>query len=108
MTNGCQEGLVVLRVLRLNQNSLIYKASGVYSLYVVACVLALLVYFYLMFRQFSRHRPQEPYSTSPGSSRSARLQTFLSFVDGKVEKSKSSSKRKRESVSSNDFDKEDK
>ncbi|XWS68356.1 hypothetical protein CRYUN_Cryun04dG0082900 [Craigia yunnanensis] len=78
---------------------------GLFLICGIACVLALLVYFWLMFRQFSRHHPEEPYSTSPGGSRS-RLQTLLSFVDGKVEKSRSSSKRKRESVS-NGFDKED-
>ena len=80
---------------------------GLFLICGIACILALLVYFWSMFRQFSRHRPEEPDSTNPVRSRSARLQTFLSFADGKEEKSKSSSKRKRESMPSNDFHKED-
>ncbi|XVE93053.1 hypothetical protein REPUB_Repub01dG0157000 [Reevesia pubescens] len=80
---------------------------GLFLICGIACILALLVYFCLMFRQFSRYRPEEPDSSSPGRSRSARVQTFLSFVDGKVEKSKSSSKRKRESKPSNVDHKED-
>ncbi|XVF01640.1 hypothetical protein REPUB_Repub04eG0105700 [Reevesia pubescens] len=80
---------------------------GLFLICGIACILALLVYFWLMFRQFNRHCPEEPDSTSPGSSRSARLQTFLSFADGKVEESKSSSKRKRESMSSDGYHKED-
>ncbi|EOX98906.1 Glutamate receptor 2 isoform 1 [Theobroma cacao] len=78
---------------------------GLFLICGIACVLALLMYFSLMFRQFSRHCPEEPDSTSPVSSRSARLQTFLSFADGKVEKPKSSSKRKRESISGNGYHK---
>ncbi|XP_021275361.1 glutamate receptor 3.2 isoform X1 [Herrania umbratica] len=80
---------------------------GLFLICGIACVLALLVYFSLMFRQFSRHCPEVPDSTIPASSRSARLQTFLSFVDGKVEKPKSSSKRKRESISGNGYHKEE-
>ncbi|XVE66491.1 hypothetical protein DITRI_Ditri08aG0083600 [Diplodiscus trichospermus] len=81
---------------------------GLFLICGIACVLALVVYFWLMFRKFNRHHPEGPDSTSPGNSRSARLQTFISFVDGKAEKSGSNSKRKRESVSSNNVHKEDK
>ncbi|XVF44697.1 hypothetical protein PTKIN_Ptkin02bG0144800 [Pterospermum kingtungense] len=70
---------------------------GLFLVCGIACILALLVYLWSILRQFSQQCPEEPHSTSPVSCRSARLQTFLSFVDGKVDKSKSSSKRKRES-----------
>ncbi|KAE8708577.1 Glutamate receptor 3.1 [Hibiscus syriacus] len=76
---------------------------GLFLICGIACMLALLVYFWLMFRQFSRQRSEELDTTSPASSRSARLHTFLSFVDEKVERSKSSSKRKRESMSRNGY-----
>ncbi|XP_012435994.1 glutamate receptor 3.2 isoform X3 [Gossypium raimondii] len=72
---------------------------GLFVICGIACMLALLVYFWLMFRKFSRLPPEELDTTSPSTSRSTRLQTFLSFVDEKVEKPKSSSKRKRESMS---------
>lgn len=71
---------------------------GLFLICGIACVIALIVYAWLMFRQFSQHRPEESDPTSlHRGSRSARLQTFLSFADGKIEKSNSSSsKRKRE------------
>ncbi|TYG39424.1 hypothetical protein ES288_D12G015500v1 [Gossypium darwinii] len=72
---------------------------GLFVICGIACMLALLVYFWLMFRKFSLLPPEELDTTSPSTSRSTRLQTFLSFVDEKVEKPKSSSKRKRESMS---------
>ncbi|KAB2050812.1 hypothetical protein ES319_A12G013000v1 [Gossypium barbadense] len=76
---------------------------GLFVICGIACMLALLVYFWLMFRKFSRLPPEELDTTSPSTSRSTRLQTFLSFVDEKVEKPKSSSKRKRESMSRNGY-----
>ncbi|XVE49613.1 hypothetical protein DITRI_Ditri01bG0095800 [Diplodiscus trichospermus] len=80
---------------------------GLFLICGIACIFALLVYFWLMFRQFNRHSPEELDPTSPVSSRSARLQTFMSFFDGKVEKSRSGSKRKGYSMSSNDYYRED-
>ncbi|KAK9033882.1 hypothetical protein V6N11_050063 [Hibiscus sabdariffa] len=80
---------------------------GLFLICGIACMLALLVYFWLMFRQFNRQHPEELDSASPAISRSARLQTFLSFVDEKVERSKSCSKRKRESMSRNGYHIED-
>ncbi|TYG88337.1 hypothetical protein ES288_A12G013800v1 [Gossypium darwinii] len=76
---------------------------GLFVICGIACMLALLVYFWLMFCKFSRLPPEELDTTSPSTSRSTRLQTFLSFVDEKVEKPKSSSKRKRESMSRNGY-----
>lgn len=76
---------------------------GLFVICGIACMLALLVYFWLLFRKFSRLPPEKLDTSSPSTSRSTRLQTFLSFVDEKVEKPKSSSKRKRESMSQNGY-----
>ncbi|OMO99003.1 Homoserine kinase [Corchorus capsularis] len=57
---------------------------GLFLIIGIACFLALLVYFFLVFRQFKRRHSEEKDSASPGSSRSARVQTFLSFADGKM------------------------
>ncbi|KAG4110575.1 hypothetical protein ERO13_D13G057200v2 [Gossypium hirsutum] len=73
---------------------------GLFLICGIACVLALFVYSLLMFRQYRRHCPEELDSTSHNNSFSAHLRTCLSFIDGKVEKSKSSSKRKRDSMHS--------
>ncbi|KAH1031057.1 hypothetical protein J1N35_043231 [Gossypium stocksii] len=73
---------------------------GLFLICGIVCILALLVYSLLTFRQYSRHCPEELDSTSRNNSFSAHLRTCLSFVDGKVEKSKSSSKRKRDSMHS--------
>ncbi|KAK8568373.1 hypothetical protein V6N13_106297 [Hibiscus sabdariffa] len=79
---------------------------GLFLICGIVCILALLVYFLSMFRQFSRHCPEEPDSTSRDRSCSERLRTCLSFVDKKVEKSQSSSKGKGESMSPNGYHKE--
>ncbi|GLT29238.1 hypothetical protein SLA2020_041170 [Shorea laevis] len=80
---------------------------GLFLICGIACFLALLLYFCLMFRQFNRHFAGVSDPSTPGSSHSARLQTFLSFADGKVERHKSSSKRKRNDMSSNGSRKEE-
>ncbi|OVA00643.1 Ionotropic glutamate receptor [Macleaya cordata] len=70
---------------------------GLFLICGIACFLALLIYFVLMLRQFSRHHSSALESSSNqggSSSRTARLHTFLSFVDDKAEESKSKSKRK--------------
>ncbi|KAE8729584.1 Glutamate receptor 3.1 [Hibiscus syriacus] len=72
---------------------------GLFLICGTACILAILVYFLMIFRQFSRHCPEEPDSKSRDRSYSARLRACLSFVDKKVERSQSNSKRKRESMS---------
>lgn len=55
-------------------------------------------------RKFIRHHPEEPDSAG-GSSRSARLQTFLSFVDEKEVDLKSKSKQRHmEEVSNGGVD----
>ncbi|KAK9164736.1 hypothetical protein Syun_005638 [Stephania yunnanensis] len=65
---------------------------GLFLICGVACFLALLVYLIMMIRKFYRHYPKESNPSSHGSSRSARLQTFLSFVDEKAERGRSKRK----------------
>ncbi|KAJ6346515.1 hypothetical protein OIU78_009027 [Salix suchowensis] len=75
---------------------------GLFLICGIACSLALLIYFCTTFHQFSRHFPEESDPSVQSSSRSKRLQTFLSFADDKVEQWKTSkSKRKREDELSN-------
>lgn len=71
---------------------------GLFLICGIACFLSLLAYFFSTFRKFSRHTETEP--SLRGSSKSARVQTFLSFVNEKEDRSKSRSKRKRSDESS--------
>ncbi|RDX68707.1 Glutamate receptor 3.3, partial [Mucuna pruriens] len=64
---------------------------GLFLLSGIACFIALLFYVIRMAYRFSRH----PDSIPEGSSRSARLRSFLSFVNEKEEEDKYVSKRKR-------------
>jgi glutamate receptor, ionotropic, plant len=55
---------------------------GMFLICGVACVLALLIYFGIMLRQFLRHEPPESAVSEPGLSKSRRsLKRFFSFVD---------------------------
>ncbi|XP_043711031.1 glutamate receptor 3.2-like [Telopea speciosissima] len=74
--------------------------SGLFLICGVACFVALFIYFVSMIRRFSRQFSEESHSSGSGSSRSARLQRFLSFVDEKEEEPKSKSKRKQMEKSS--------
>lgn len=73
---------------------------GLYLICGIACLLALFIYFLKMVRQFSRHYSPELDSSGRGST-SARLQTFLSFVDEKEQEVKSRSKRRQLEMASN-------
>ncbi|KAK2657701.1 hypothetical protein Ddye_010753 [Dipteronia dyeriana] len=66
---------------------------GLFLLCGLACVAALFIYLIQMMRQFSRHCPED-IESSTRSSRSTRIQTFLSFVDEKEEEVKGRSKRR--------------
>lgn len=79
----------------------IQSFRGLFLICGIACFLALLAYFCLMLRQFKKYSAEESDSSVPSSSRSARLQTFLSFADEKVDRAKSKLKRKREDMPSN-------
>ncbi|KAK4757151.1 hypothetical protein SAY87_007278 [Trapa incisa] len=68
---------------------------GLFLICGIACVLALITYFGLMIRKFSRHQPQESSPAYRCKSPSARLQTFLSFADEKEDRSRRHAKRKR-------------
>ncbi|KAK6237219.1 hypothetical protein QUC31_002688 [Theobroma cacao] len=70
---------------------------GLFVLCGFACLLALLVYLVQIVVQFARHYPdsEELASSSSGSSRPARIQTFLSFVGEKEEVVVSRSKRRQ-------------
>ncbi|XP_026394731.1 glutamate receptor 3.2-like [Papaver somniferum] len=70
---------------------------GLFLICGIACFLALLIYFILMLRKFSRRHPSDidANDSNPGSSsRAARINTFLSFVDDKAEAVKNKAKRK--------------
>ncbi|KAL0454521.1 UNVERIFIED_CONTAM: Glutamate receptor 3.2 [Sesamum latifolium] len=69
---------------------------GLFLICGIACFLALSIYFCLMVRKFKRYFPEESAPSSvQSSSRSVRIQRFLSFVDEKDEVSKNKLKRKR-------------
>ncbi|KAL2461930.1 Glutamate receptor 3.2 [Abeliophyllum distichum] len=71
---------------------------GLFLICGIACFLALLVYFCSILRQFKRHLPEQSEPSIRSSSRSIRIQRFLSFVDEKEEESKSRLKRKHMEV----------
>ncbi|KAK3221675.1 hypothetical protein Dsin_008700 [Dipteronia sinensis] len=66
---------------------------GLFLLCGLASLAALFIYLIQMVRQFSRHCPED-IESSTRSSRSTRIQTFLSFVDEKEEEVKGRSKRR--------------
>ncbi|KAL8027330.1 hypothetical protein ABFS82_14G085700 [Erythranthe guttata] len=69
---------------------------GLFLMCGIACFLALLVYFCLMLRKFTRHFPQQS-ENDPSikrGSKSIRIKRFLSFVDEKEEELKNKLKRK--------------
>lgn len=67
---------------------------GLFLICGLACLLALIVYFVLMVRQFSRHYSDD-FESSGRSSGSKSFQTFLTFVDEKEEAVKNRSKRRQ-------------
>ncbi|KAK4406830.1 Glutamate receptor 3.2 [Sesamum angolense] len=69
---------------------------GLFLICGIACFLALIIYFCLMVRKFKRYFPEQSEPSSvQSSSRSMRIQRFLSFADEKDEVSKIKLKRKR-------------
>ncbi|ONH98004.1 hypothetical protein PRUPE_7G223100 [Prunus persica] len=89
ISSGCASQGAKLQVDRLQLKSF----WGLFVLCGSACFLALIIFFINMLRQFSKHYTEEVISA--GSSTSARLQTFISFVDEKEEEVKSRSKRRK-------------
>lgn len=91
MRSACSSAGTKLEVDRLQLRSF----WGLFTISGLTCLLALCLYFLKMVRQFSRHYSEE-LSSSDQISTSARLQTFLSFVDEKEEEVKHRSKRRRQ------------
>ncbi|KAI5319913.1 hypothetical protein L3X38_039621 [Prunus dulcis] len=89
ISSSCASQGAKLQVDRLQLKSF----WGLFVLCGSACFLALIIYFINMLRQFSKHYTEE--EISAGGSTSARLQTFISFVDEKEEEVKSRSKRRQ-------------
>ncbi|KAM3252105.1 glutamate receptor 3.6 isoform X1 [Capsicum annuum] len=85
---ACTSQNTKLEVDRLQLKSF----SGLFFLCGLACFLALLIYFVMLACQYCHYYP-DPVSSE--SSRSGRLQTFLSFVDEKEESVRSRSKRRQ-------------
>ncbi|KAF3434884.1 hypothetical protein FNV43_RR21971 [Rhamnella rubrinervis] len=68
--------------------------SGLFLICGCVCIFALLMHTCLMLHKFRQHPPEVHEPSRHGSSPSARLQTFLSFVDKKEDQSRKRSKRK--------------
>ncbi|XP_019185479.1 PREDICTED: glutamate receptor 3.6-like [Ipomoea nil] len=91
LRSACTSQNTKLEVNRLELKSF----SGLFFMCGFACLLALLVYLVLVIRQFMQYYDEPEPSSSVSSSRSARLQTFLSFVDEKESSVKCRSKRRQ-------------
>ncbi|KAF5960849.1 hypothetical protein HYC85_002058 [Camellia sinensis] len=103
MGSACSLQGATLQVDRLQLGSF----SGLFLICGLACSLALLVYFVLMVRQYSRHYVDKAAESSNRSSPSAHLQTFLTFVDEKEEEVIKRSKRRQLEKDSNRSNGED-
>ncbi|KAM3710014.1 hypothetical protein ACB098_02G218800 [Castanea mollissima] len=88
--SACTSQSTTYELDRLQLNSF----WGLFLICGLACLLALIVYFILMVRQFSRHY-SDGFESSGRNSGSKSFQTFLTFVDEKEEEVKNRSKRKQ-------------
>ncbi|XP_022884646.1 glutamate receptor 3.6 [Olea europaea var. sylvestris] len=79
--------------------------EGLFFIAGLACLLALLIYFIKLIREFNRLYSEPEPESSDGSSRARRLRTFLSFVDEKEEEVKArSNQRQQEWASTRSID----
>ncbi|KAJ8540885.1 hypothetical protein K7X08_001701 [Anisodus acutangulus] len=69
--------------------------SGLFLICGIACVIALLIYFLQILRKFHRTSNAEVVLDGQTTSRSKRLQTLLSLIDEKSDKSNRGSKRRK-------------
>ncbi|KAK4348933.1 hypothetical protein RND71_031688 [Anisodus tanguticus] len=69
--------------------------SGLFLICGIACFIALLIYFLQILRKFHRTSNAEVVSDGQTTSRSKRLQTLLSLIDEKADKSNRGSKRRK-------------
>ncbi|CAO2830716.1 unnamed protein product [Amaranthus hypochondriacus] len=89
---ACSSKDTKLEVYRLDLKSF----WGLFLVCGIACLLCLIVYFALIVKQYIRHyNPMEEESSGQTSSKSSRVQTFLSFVDEKEDQIKMRSKRRQ-------------
>lgn len=69
--------------------------SGLFLICGIACFVALLIYFIQILQKFRRTSKAEVVSNGQSTSRSKRLQTLLSLIDEKSDKSNRGSKRRK-------------
>ncbi|BAT80438.1 hypothetical protein LR48_Vigan338s001300 [Vigna angularis] len=84
-----------------NEQLQLNSFKGLFLICGITCFVALLIYFLSMLHQFSKKSPIKAGPSNRDSSRSARIQTFLDFVDEKEVVSPRKLKRKLEHISSN-------
>ncbi|XP_061367343.1 glutamate receptor 3.2-like isoform X1 [Gastrolobium bilobum] len=89
-----------------NEQLQLNSFRGLFLICGIAFFLALLIYFISMVHQFCQNSPEKSDPSNGCSSRSARIQTFLNFVDEKEDISHKKSKRKLEDISSIAYSKE--
>ncbi|KAJ7944038.1 Glutamate receptor [Quillaja saponaria] len=97
LSRACTSPGAKLEVDRLELKSF----WGLYLICGVACLLALVVYFIMMVRQYIRRNSDDEANPSCKNSRSAHFQTFLSFVNEKEAEGKHLSKRRQLEMASN-------
>ncbi|XVF74081.1 hypothetical protein PTKIN_Ptkin13bG0032500 [Pterospermum kingtungense] len=79
---------------------------GLFLISGIACFIAVFMYFLQILRQL-RNVPPESVSTGQGSSRSGRLQRFLSLMDEKEDQAKSGQKRRKVEKTLSDDDRDE-
>ena len=91
LSSACLSQGAKLEVDRLNLKSF----WGLYLVCGLACLLALIIYFVQVVRQYCKHSNQEVLSPVQSSGSSSHVRTFLSFVDEKEEEVKNRIKRRQ-------------
>ena len=91
LSSACLSPGAKLEVDRLDLKSF----WGLYLVCGLACLLALIIYFIQVLRQYCKHYNEEVVSPVQSSGSSSHVRTFLSFVDEKEEEVKSRIKRKQ-------------
>ncbi|XP_071708597.1 glutamate receptor 3.3-like [Rutidosis leptorrhynchoides] len=81
--------------------------QGLFLICGLVCFIALIIYFSLIVRQFTKHYPALSESTTGRRVQSRHIRTFISFADEKEETIKARSKRKYEEGSSSKVETDD-
>ncbi|PON75236.1 Ionotropic glutamate receptor, metazoa [Parasponia andersonii] len=74
---------------------------GLFVICGTVCLVAVIIYFCKMIRQFSQNSPQVIDPSGRGSSRSERVMHFFAFIDEKEDDSRKRLKRKRSDINQN-------